>query len=69
VAQLPEQFIEQAKSACFAAIFLDARQAAELDSRPPGRYWRWDAGAQQVVSALLDVKSQLVGHALLEVAT
>ena len=62
------QFVEQVKPAGFAAFFLDAVQAAELDAGAPGRFSRRHAGAHQVVRVLLDVEPQFLGHALFEIA-
>ena len=62
------QFVEGVEAARFAAVFLDAVQAAELDAGAPCRFLRRHAGAHQVVRVLLDVKPQLLGHSLLEIA-
>jgi hypothetical protein len=63
VAQLPPKFVERLNSARFAAFFLSAVQAAELDSRAPCRLLRRNARSHQIGHVLLDVESEFLRHA------
>ncbi len=67
VAELPAEFIERLKPARFAALFLNAVQAAELDAGAPCGLCRRDAGADEVVRVLIDMKLEFLGHAVLEI--
>jgi hypothetical protein len=55
------------KPAGFAAFFLSAVQAAELDSGAPCSLWRRDAGSDQIGHVLLDVESEFLRHAPFEI--
>jgi hypothetical protein len=67
VAELPPEFVERLKPACFAAFFLSAVQAAELDSGAPCRFLRRYAGSNQIGYIFLDVESEFLGHAPFEI--
>jgi hypothetical protein len=66
VAELPPEFVERLKPACFAAFFLSAVQAAELDSGAPCCLLRRHARSHQIGHVLLDVESEFLRHATFE---
>jgi hypothetical protein len=55
------------KTAGFAAFFLSAVQAAELDSGAPCCLLRRHARSNQIGYIFLDVESEFLGHAPFEI--
>jgi hypothetical protein len=56
------------KASSLATVLLHVVQAAELYASAASRFLRGHAGTHEVVSELLEMETQLVGHAFFEIA-